>query len=163
VPFVGRLSSFGGSKWIKTVGKTNYLGPWIVSFVERSVWGEPEWVQHSRVPKMSVSAMLNVCVLLGPPMVRGQFLCGHVSRAPCCNLKVVSLSLTKTTSFFLNRYCMHADNVKVVSSSLTALKHSTSLHQVSPTVPCILLGILSQRVHYWRFSCNQLHVEATMN
>jgi len=48
-------------------------------------------------------------------MVLGQFLCGRVS---CCNMKVVSLSLTKAT-FFFDRYCMRVDNGKVVGSSLT--------------------------------------------
>ena len=68
----------------------------LVITVTETFWGEPEQVSHSHVLKMSFCAMLKVCLLLAPVVCTGQLLCG---RASCCNVKVMSLSLTKTTSF----------------------------------------------------------------
>ena len=46
-------------------------------------------------------------------MVWGQLLCGLVGRTLCCNVKVMRSTLTKITSFFGDKYCMNADNIKV--------------------------------------------------
>jgi len=60
-------------------------------------WCEPERAPDCRVLKISVCALLKVCVFVYFwPHGTGQFLCGRVS---CYNVKVVSSSLTQTSFF----------------------------------------------------------------
>jgi len=74
--------------------------------------GRP-WIMVFTAWICKASLKMCVCALL-------KFVCVEERHAAlCCNVKVMSLSLTKTTSFFLSRYCMRADNIKVMSLSLT--------------------------------------------
>ena len=71
-------------------------------YFEAAVIGaSPKQAPDCRVLKMSVCALLKVCVFFCFwPHGTGQFLCG---RASCYNMKVVSSSLTQTTFYALQK------------------------------------------------------------
>jgi len=59
---------------------------------------------------------VNACLLLAPVVHMGQLLCGRVS----CSREGCEFEPHKDNFFFFwDRYCKHAENVQVVSLSLT--------------------------------------------
>ena len=104
------------------------LFPQLLTCTHTCNWGEPEWAPHSRVLKMSVCALLKVCLLLASHAPRGIggsycvvechaitwrswvrasqrqllsffFFC-WCGRASCCNVKVMRVWASQRQLFF---------------------------------------------------------------